>query len=269
MKPITQDRILNILEKLSNQRDKREKLITVKTVLDLHEMKSRFGQSYDVKCSSRKPYEIEIEFVKQAQPLDLDPLNTEWVMFSKAQALANALATRIVNIRNAYTIRCTKILEIQVNHSISGLEWKHIESTLVTSGFSFPFFSKRLRLIANDLETLAKYKGSVIQYWVDCALKLGLIPCYLTDCICIPITFDKVWEKSSKFDWSTISLEEYYLSPTIIDAAGSDKPRREPEVDDDELHTEFHLTIGRGLDYESDSADILNFMLVKEIPIYC
>jgi hypothetical protein len=269
MKPITQDRILNILEKLLNQRDTREKFITVKTALALHEIKSSFGRMYDVKCTSSKPYQVEIQIVEQPKPIDLDPLNSEWIMFSKIQALANATATRIVNIRNTYTIRRTKILEIQVNHSISGLEWKHIEPTFVTSGFTFPFFSKKLRPIASDLETLAKYKGSVIQYWVDCAPKLGLVSCYLTDGIWIPITFDKVWEKSSKFEWATISLDEYYVSPTVIDATGSDEPRREPEMDDDELHTEFHLTIGRGLDYESDSADTLSFMLVKEIPIYC
>jgi hypothetical protein len=91
----------------------------------------------------------------------------------------------------------------------------------------------------------------------------------LTDGVWIPITFDKVWEKSSSFDWADISLDEYYVSPSIIDATGSDKPRPQPAMDDDELHIEFHLAIGRGLDYDSDKADMLNFMLVKQTPIYC
>jgi hypothetical protein len=162
----------------------------------------------------------------------------------------------------------SKILDLQAKHNVSSLVWQHIEPTFVTSGFSFPFFSERLRPIASDLETLAKYKGSVIQYWVDCAPKLELVPCYLTDNVWIPITFDRIWEKSSRFDWVNISLDEYYVSPSIIANTGYDKPRRNPEMAD-ELHIEFHLAIGRGLDYDSDNADVLNFMLVSETPTYC
>jgi hypothetical protein len=261
MKPITQDRILDVLEKLSNRRDKKEK-IAIKTDLVVHEITKYLGKSCNVKCHSNKPYQIECEVVERYEPVNL-------VLFSKVQALASDLATKIVKIRNTYTIRRAKILDIQVKHDISGLEWKHIEPTFVTSGFSFPFFSKELRPIARDLQTLASYKGSVIQYWVDCASKLGLVPCYLTDGIWTPIAFDKVWEKSSNFDWADISLDEYYVSPSIIDATNYDKPRREPEMDDDELHTEFHLAIGRGLDRDNADADVLNFMLVKQRPIYC
>jgi hypothetical protein len=171
-------------------------------------------------------------------------------------------------IKRQYKIT-SKILDLQVKHNVSSLVWQHIEPTFVTSGFSFPFFNERLRPIARDLETLAKYKPSVIQYWLDCALKLGLVACYLTDGVWIPITFDKVWEKSAKFDWANISIDEYYVSSGIIDRTGYDKPRRNLEMVDDELHIEFHLAIGRGLDYDSNNADVLNFMLVSEVITYC
>jgi hypothetical protein len=241
MKPITQDRILAVLDKLSNYRDKVVFLV------------SEHICAIDVDPT-----------LEQINAIDLD-LSLQWVRFSKIKNLAEWFVER----EYTYYIRCAKVLDIQVYHNVSSLVWQHIEPTFVTCTFRFPFFSKKLRPIARDLEVLAKYKGSVIQYWVDCAPKLELVACYLTDGVWIPISFDKVWEKSSKFEWANISLDEYYVSPSIIDHTGYDKPRCNPEMDDDELHIEFHLAIGRGLDYDSDNADVLNFMLVKQVPTYC
>jgi hypothetical protein len=81
MKTITQDRILDILERLLNQLGKKQEIL-IKTVLATHEITNYIGKSYDVNCYSSKPYQIECEIVEQARSVDLD---SEWVIFSKIQ----------------------------------------------------------------------------------------------------------------------------------------------------------------------------------------
>lgn len=245
MKPVTQDRILSALNKLS-ARTHNNKVAQQMQVFALHGLKS---------------------FTGSLQPVDNDKLDLELALIAGDRPTnPKEFSAKFDRLLNIHHRRQSKILDIQVNNKVSGLEWRHIDSTLVSSSFHFLFFNDILRPIPSDMQLLAKHKPHVVQHWIDFAVVAGLTVYQEVDDTWEPVAINWIWTKSSEFDWATISLDRYYLSSRAIETQGFDTRRSKPKNSDDEMYIEFHLTIGRGEDCDSINADILWFCAANHVP---
>jgi hypothetical protein len=238
MKPVTQERIIKALDKLFT-RTHNSKIMKQTQAFALHGLKSLTGSLQPIDSDK---LELELSLIEGDRP-------TSRKQFS-------AKFDRLIDIHHE---RRSRILDIQVKHRISGLEWQHIEQTETSTKFCFLTFNPILRQIPSDMQLLAKHKPYVVQHWIDYAVTAGLTVYQDIDDECQPIALDRVWTKSSEFEWAIISFDKYYLSPKMMQVRGFDSPRNKPEMPDDKLYVECDLTIGRGKDFESIDADILSF----------
>jgi hypothetical protein len=238
MKPVTQERILKALDKLF-ARTHNSKTMKQTQVFALHGLKSLTGS---------------------LQPIDSDKLELELSLIEGDRPTSRKeFSAKYDHLMDIHHGRRSRILNIQVKHRISGLEWQHIEQTETSAKFYFLTFNPILRQIPSDMQLLAKHKPYVVQHWIDYAVTAALSTYQDIDGEWQVTPLDQIWAKSSEFGWAMISLDKYYLSPRMMRVRGFDSPRNKPEMPDDELHIEFDLTIGKGEDFESIDADILWF----------
>jgi hypothetical protein len=238
MKPVTQERIIKALDKLFT-RTHNSKTMKQTQAFALHGLKSLTGSLQSIDSDK---LELELSLIEGDRP-------TSRKEFS-------AKLDRLMDIHHQ---RRSRILDIQTKYRVSGLEWQHIEQTETSAKFCFLTFNPILRQVPSDMQLLAKHKPYVVQHWIDYAVTAALTVYQDIDDEWQPTALDRVWTKSSEFDWAMISFDKYYLSPKMIEVRGFDNPRNKPKMSDDELHVECDLTIGRGKDFESIDADIIWF----------
>jgi hypothetical protein len=238
MKPVTQERILKALDKLFT-RTHNSKTMKQTQAFALHGLKTLTGS---------------------LQPIDSDKLELELSLIEGDRPTSRAdFSAKLNRLMDIHHERRSRILDIQVKHRVSGLEWQHIEQTETSSNFYFLTFNPLLRQIPSDMQLLAKQKPYVVQHWIDYAVTAILTVYQNVEDEWQPTALDRVWTKSSEFDWAMISIDKYYLSPKMMKVRGFDSPQKKPEMPDDKLHVECDLTIGRGEDFDSIDADILWF----------
>lgn len=247
MKPVTQFRILKALDNLFSHTYE-NKVMKQSQAFALHGLKSLTGSLRQI----------------DSDKLDLELSLIEGDRLTSPEEFSVKL-NRLMDIHHS---RRSHILDIQVKNRVSGLEWRHVEQTETISSFHFLAFTDILRPTPSDMQLLAKHKPHVVQHWIDYAVTTRLTAYSDTGNRWKPTAFDQVWKKSSEFNWATISLDKYYLSPSMIKIRGFDTQRSKPEMSDDELHIEFRLTIGRGEDFDSSNADILWFCAANHLPTF-
>lgn len=245
MKPVTQDRILTALNKLFN-RTHNSKVMKQSQAFALHGLRNITGSLQQIDGNR---LELELSLIEGDRPTTPEEFSVK--------------LNRLMDIHHD---RRSRILDIQIKHRVSGLEWRHIEQTETSSSFHFLAFTDILRPTPGDMQLLAKHKPYVVQHWIDYAVTAGLIPHEDIGDRWQPTALDRIWAKSSDFNWATIFLDKYYLSQKMIKARGFDIQRNKPETPDDELHIEFHLTLGRGEGIDNSNAGILWFCAANHLP---
>lgn len=237
MKLVTQKRVLKALDNLYRLTHKNT-VMRQTSAFALHGLQSYFGA---------------------LQEVDNDKLNLELQLIEgEAPKSVEDFSVKFDHLMEVVDHRRSKILDIQFEHGVSGLEWRKVND------IEFPFFDDMLRPLEIDMLKLSEFKAYVVRHWIDYSVTSGLIPHRDTEHGWEPMSFDKIWEKSCDFDWANIWLSKYYLSPHLLSTQGFDSPRDEAKYPDDRLHMEFHLTLGRGVDHCSIYANTLWFCAATE-----
>lgn len=236
MKLVTQKRILKALDNLYRLTHKSTAMQQT-SVFALHGLKSHLDA---------------------LQKIDNDKLNLELQLIEgEVPKSVEDFSTKFDRLMNMVDSRRSKILDIQVKHGVSGLEWRKVND------IEFPFFDGTLRPLAIDMLKLSEFKAHIVRHWIDHSVSSGLTPHLHSDSGWTPIPFDRIWEISCDFDWANIWLSKYYLSPQLLNTQ-VDSPRDEAKYPDDRLYIEFHLTLGCGEDHSSASSDTLWFCAATE-----
>lgn len=232
MKLVTQERILKALDNL--YRTTHENTVMRQTeAFALHGLKSVLGEVREI---DNDKLSLELQLIEEETPVGVQDFSI-----------------KLDRLMDLVGKRRSKILDIQVEHGVSGLEWLNV------NGNAFPFFNSMLRPLAIDVLKLAEFKESVVQHWIDYSVGASLTPYRDIDDEWRSTAFNEIWEQSQEFEWANIWLSEYYLSPHSLKTNGHDTQRNKPTLSDDRLHIEFNLILGRGVDWQNIDSGTLWF----------
>ena len=158
-----------------------------------------------------------------------------------------------------------KVFEIQERYGISGL----VECVAELGGQSlaYPWCHEELRLIPPDLDIIRAEEARIVEFWCD-RVKLAGLDIYLYK------DSEIGWQNSNirelmvylpLSDWAHIGQERHYSSPSRRARDGFDQMRQQPRYSDDQLHCEYHLSLGVGVDIDRPASAW--FCACNEVPL--